>query len=209
MTDTQNARPRAKRVAPSVRRAQLLAAAHHVFVEHGYHGSSMDQIAELAEVSKPVVYQHFSSKDELYGALLDHHLQNLTAQLRASLESTVDNRDRVQKAIGVFFTFTESERRAYKLIFESDVISVPAISERLERFNSNLASRIAHFVAEDTGLAQSEAELLGRALIGSAQVAARAWVRQDESERVSLECASQLIADLAWRGISRFPKEGQ
>ena len=65
---------RSARLPRDERRAQLLAAAQEVFVANGYHGAAMDEIAETARVSKPVLYQHFPSKRELYLALLDSHL---------------------------------------------------------------------------------------------------------------------------------------
>ncbi|MCB4207813.1 TetR/AcrR family transcriptional regulator [Arthrobacter sp. UM1] len=202
-------RPRAKRVPRSVRRTQLLAAAHRVFVEHGYHGSSMDQIAEEAEVSKPVVYQHFPSKDELYEALLEQHLGTLWSMMRTALDSTEDNRERIRNAIRAYFTFTETERRAYRLVFESDVLTVPAIAQRLEDFNRRLALAIADCIARDADVSAPEAELLGRAVGGSAQIAARAWAAQPESERLGVEEAVELLANLLWRGISRFPPRAQ
>ena len=65
---------RTQRMPREARRRQLLQAAHEVFVGNGYHGASMDDIADVAKVSKPVLYQHFPGKRELYLALLDSHL---------------------------------------------------------------------------------------------------------------------------------------
>src|SRR5438094_8709239 len=86
---------RGARLPRSARRVQLLEAAQQVFVANGYHAAAMDDIAERAGVSKPVLYQHFPSKLELYLALLDQHVQVLGKQVRAALESTEDNHQRV------------------------------------------------------------------------------------------------------------------
>src|ERR1041384_121451 len=86
---------RGGRLPRSARRKQLLAAAQEVFVANGYHAAAMDDIAERAGVSKPVLYQHFPGKLELYLALLDQHVEVLGEQVRAAMAETSDNKERV------------------------------------------------------------------------------------------------------------------
>src|SRR6266702_6901474 len=83
---------RSVRLPRSARRKQLLAAAQEVFVAQGYHAAAMDDIAERAGVSKPVLYQHFPGKLELYLALLDQHCESLIQAVQAALASTSDNK---------------------------------------------------------------------------------------------------------------------
>ncbi|HEX2248230.1 MULTISPECIES: TetR/AcrR family transcriptional regulator [Crystallibacter] len=202
-----DSRPAAKpaRLPREERRRQLLQAAHEVFVANGYHGAAMDEIAETARVSKPVLYQHFPGKRELYLALLDHHLESLTAMLMAALNSTNDNKLRVHATMDAYYRFISQESQAHRLVFESDLNNDPDVSKRLEDFNAQLASAIAAVIADDTKLSEVEATLLGRALAGMAQISARYWLQADnELER---DTAVDLIYRLAWRGISRFPKE--
>src|SRR5512139_3799817 len=90
------ARPRGGRLPRQERRAQLLDSALEVFVAQGYHSAAMDDIAERAGVSKPVLYQHFPGKLELYLALLDASADNVIAQCKAALDSTQDNKQRVE-----------------------------------------------------------------------------------------------------------------
>jgi AcrR family transcriptional regulator len=189
------------------RRAQLLASALEVFVHNGYHGAAMDEIAEAAKVSKPVLYQHFPSKRELYLALLDSHLASLTTMLIAALNSTSDNKLRVQATMKAYFHFMAKDDQAFRLVFESDLVNDPDVAARLEKFNSDYADAIAEVIAEDTKLAHVEATLLGRALAGMAQVSARYWLEANGD--LDIEVASELVYRLAWRGISRFPKEPQ
>src|SRR5688572_32250572 len=87
--------PRGTRLPRSARRKQLLGAAQEVFVAQGYHASAMDDIADRAGVSKPVLYQHFPGKLDLYLALLDEHAKQLVERVQQALESTTDNRERV------------------------------------------------------------------------------------------------------------------
>jgi AcrR family transcriptional regulator len=196
---------RSARLPRDERRAQLLAAAQEVFVANGYHGAAMDEIAETAHVSKPVLYQHFPSKRELYLALLDTHLTSLTDLMLGALNSTSDNDERVQAVMRAYYRFIASDDQAHRLVFESDLINDPDVSSRLETFNKTFADAVARVIAEDTKLPHLEAQLLGRGLAGMAQVSARYWLETDGN--LDLDVASDLIYRLAWRGISRFPKE--
>jgi AcrR family transcriptional regulator len=196
---------RSARLPRDERRAQLLAAAQEVFVANGYHGAAMDEIAETAHVSKPVLYQHFPSKRELYLALLDSHLGALTELMLGAMNSTTDNKERVQAVMRAYFHFIDSDDQAHRLVFESDLINDADVSSRLETFNKTFAEAIARIIAEDTRLPLLEAQLLGRGLAGMAQVSARYWLETDGN--LDLDVASDLIYRLAWRGISRFPKE--
>ncbi|WP_371745903.1 TetR/AcrR family transcriptional regulator [Arthrobacter oryzae] len=196
---------RSARLPRDERRAQLLAAAQEVFVANGYHGAAMDEIAETAHVSKPVLYQHFPSKRELYLALLDSHLSALTDLMMGALNSTDDNDERVQAVMRAYYRFIASDDQAHRLVFESDLINDSDVSSRLETFNKAFADAIARVIAEDTKLPMLEAQLLGRGLAGMAQVSARYWLETDGN--LDLDVASDLIYRLAWRGISRFPKE--
>ncbi|MEE2521318.1 TetR/AcrR family transcriptional regulator [Pseudarthrobacter sp. J75] len=183
----------------------MLTAALEVFVANGYHGAAMDEIAETAQVSKPVLYQHFPSKRELYIALLESHLASLTELMLSALNSTHDNKERVQAVMRAYFQFIAADDQAHRLVFESDLINDPDVSSRLETFNKTFADAVAGVIAEDTKLPELEAQLLGRGLTGMAQVSARYWLETDGD--LDLEVASDLIYRLAWRGISRFPKE--
>ena len=74
------------------RRALLLSAALEVFTAAGYHSAAMDEIADRAGVSKPVLYQHFPSKLELYLAVLDLHIDSLVFEIQKAIASTPDMR---------------------------------------------------------------------------------------------------------------------
>src|ERR1700693_194412 len=103
LTATSDTRPHSNRLPRHERRRQLLDAALEVFVSQGYHAAAMDEIAERAGVSKPVLYQHFPGKLELYLALLDESVADLVGAVSAALASTTDNRDRVPATFRAFF----------------------------------------------------------------------------------------------------------
>src|SRR6201990_585293 len=107
LTATSDARPRSSRLPRHERRRQLLDAALEVFVSQGYHAAAMDDIAERAGVSKPVLYQHFPGKLELYLALLDTHCDAIIAKVRDAMLATSDNKERVKGAVRADFDFMD------------------------------------------------------------------------------------------------------
>lgn len=184
------------------RRAQLLDAASEVFTRKGYHAAAMDDIAEAAGVSKPVLYQHFSSKLDLYLALLDQACDRLVDLVSEALDSTDDNAQRVVATMTAFYDMVSSERAEFRLIFESDLTGEAAVEERIWRVNNDIADRIASVIADDTGLGWDQSKLLAISLVGIGHVSARYWVTAGP---VPVAEARQLVSDLAWRGIAGFP----
>ena len=173
MTTTSDARPRGTRLPRHERRRQLLDAALEVFVSQGYHAAAMDDIAERAGVSKPVLYQHFPGKLDLYLALLDQSVDELVATVRDALESTTDNKQRVAATFTAYFEYVAGEGQAFRLVFESDLSNEAAVRERLERGQQECAQMISQMVEQDAGLDDDEAHLLSVAMVGLAQVTAR------------------------------------
>jgi AcrR family transcriptional regulator len=198
---------RGGRLPRSARRKQLLAAAQQVFVANGYHAAAMDDIAERAGVSKPVLYQHFPGKLELYLALLDTQVETLTRLVQEALDATDDNRLRIHGVLSAYFGFVDRQDHdgAFRLIFETDLGNEPAVRARVDAVAEQTMRAVATTVAGDTGLNQARAELLATALTGAAQVAARWWLDRDRP--VSKEEAIFLLESLLWRGISNFPRQ--
>ncbi len=198
-----NLRPRGGRLPRRERRVQLLKSALEVFVAQGYHAAAMDDIAERAGVSKPVLYQHFPGKLELYLALLDASCDTIIDNCRAALDATDDNKLRVEAAVAAFYSYVAEETGAFRLVFESDLTSEPAVREHVERVTTECADLIGHVIADDTGLPTDMARLLAVSLVGMAQVSARYWLT--ETAGIPRESAAALVAGLAWRGIAGYP----
>jgi len=203
---------RGGRLPRTARRKQLLAAAQQVFVANGYHAAAMDDIALAAGVSKPVLYQHFPGKLDLYLALLDVQAESLLAAVTDALAATEDNRQRVHGVLSAYFDFMDGDgdgaaapAGSFRLIFETDLGNEPAVRERVVRVVNSTMMAIADSVAADTGLDRASAELLSVALSGAGQVAARWWL--DNARPVPREQAVRLIENLLWRGISNFPRQ--
>jgi len=196
-------RPRSARLPRLARRTQLLGAAQEVFVAQGYHAAAMDDIADRAGVSKPVLYQHFPGKLELYLALLDQHCETLVEAVRSALASTSDNKQRVAATMDAYFQFVEHESGAFRLVFESDLVNEQAVRDRVSKAELDCAKLISAVIAEDTGLGQEESMVLAVGLTGISQVTARYWL--SAGMPVPRDTAAQLISQLAWRGIAGFP----
>ena len=191
------------RLSRDARRAQLLGAARDVFAAQGYHAAAMDDIAERAGVSKPVLYQHFPSKLELYRALLTTYADELIGRLRSVLGGTNDNEQRTRGAVSAYFEFVATEGQSFRLVFESDLRSEPEASAVLDRALRECIDAVAEAVTADAGLDRDRARLLAVGLVGLSQVTAQYWL--DSGQAVPKEEAVELMSRLAWRGLAHFP----
>lgn len=199
--------PRATpRLSRQDRRAQLLAAAKTEFVSQGYHAAAMDDIADRAGVSKPVLYQHFPSKLELYLALLGESADELVDLVSRALHGTDDNGERVHRAVEAYFSFVADNDQAYRLIFESDLRGQAQVERIVDRATDACIAAITDTITTDTGVDPERSRLLAAALVGLSQVSARYWLTQ--STGVPRSEAIEMLSTLAWRGISRFPRQG-
>ena len=186
------------------RRAQLLVAALEVFTAAGYHSAAMDEIADRANVSKPVLYQHFPSKLDLYLAVLDLHIDSLVFAIQKAIASNRENSSRVAATVEAYFGFIDSEGEAFRLLFESDMNLEPQVRERLNRMTYDCAAAVSAVISIDTGLGKEESMMLAVGIIGTVQTTARHWL--DRDGKIDRQRATELVMNLIWRVISGFPK---
>ena len=195
---------KSNRLPRDERRAQLLVAALEVFTVAGYHSAAMDEIADRANVSKPVLYQHFPSKLDLYLAVLDLHIDSLVFAIQKAIASNRENSARVAATVEAYFGFIDSEGEAFRLLFESDMNVEPQVRERLNRMTYDCAAAISAVISIDTGLGKEESMMLAVGIIGTVQTTARHWL--DRDGKIDRQRATELVMNLIWRGISGFPK---
>jgi AcrR family transcriptional regulator len=195
---------KAARLPRDERRAQLLVAALEVFTAAGYHSAAMDEIADRANVSKPVLYQHFPSKLDLYLAVLDLHIDSLVFAIQKAIASNRKNSSRVAATVEAYFGFIDSEGEAFRLLFESDMNLEPQVRERLNRMTYDCAAAVSAVISIDTGLGKEESMMLAVGIIGTVQTTARHWL--DRDGKIDRLRATELVMNLIWRGISGFPK---
>lgn len=194
---------RGVRLPRGARRAVLLEAAQDVFVANGYHSAAMDEIAERAGVSKPVLYQHFPGKLELYLALVNTHVDVLVVTVREALDSTNDNKSRIAAAVAAYFDFVDREDQAFRLVFESDLRNEPAVQDAVQRGEQACAEAIAVIISEDAGLDEGQATLIAVGMVGLCQIAARYWLRTERA--VPKHEAIERLSRFAWKGFGGLP----
>jgi AcrR family transcriptional regulator len=194
---------RTSRLPRGARRLQLLRAAQDVFVAQGFHAAAMDDIADRAGVSKPVLYQHFPGKRELYLALLEEHVGELADRVAEAMAGTTDNHERVVGAVRAYFDFIDAEGEAFRLVFESDLRNDADVRAVVDRGTEVCVEAVAEVIATDTGADPQRALMLAAGLTGLAETSARWWLPRKGT--VSRDEAVSLMASLAWRGISGFP----
>ncbi len=187
----------AVRLPAAERRQQLIETALTMFSERGLHGTSMDDIADAAGVTKPVLYQHFDSKRALFLELLDDVGRHL---LRAITQATADAaspREQVETGLTAYFQFVADHHASFVLLFGDG-------SRRDEEFAAAVAhveETIADFVAAliNAGLDDEHRQLLAHAIVGMAESASRRWVASGATEPA--EVAAGRVANLAWAGL--------
>jgi AcrR family transcriptional regulator len=193
-----------RRLTAEARRAQLLSVAREVFAEDGYHGSAMEKIAQRAGVTKPVLYQHFDGKKELYLALLDSDMARLLAQVSGAIESANDNHERIRKGLAAYFNYIEANVDSFRLLFRETMGADPEFREAIDRFHDAAAGAIGAIIAEDTGKAPELAELLARGIIGLSEAAATWWI--DRKQQIGKAELVHDLGELAWRGLAGLPR---
>ena len=201
-TARKPARPGA-RLPRGERREQLLEAASEVFVDRGYHAAGMDEIADRAGVSKPVLYQHFSSKLDLYLAVLQQHVDILVSGVRQALRTTTDNRQRLRAAVQAFFDFIEHDSQGYRLIFENDYTSEPQVAAQVKVATEACIDAVFDLISRDSGLEAHRARMIAVGLVGISVDCARYWLGADRP--ISKDDAVEGTVAFAWGGLSHVP----
>lgn len=188
-----------KRLPRAQRREQILQVATEVFAEKGYHPASMDDIANAAGVSKPVLYQHFESKTELFSTVMDTAIAELAHRMTVIL-NTVDSREeRVYSTFRGYFQFVAENRAAF-------IVLTRCSNETLEtqmRWRNAVESYvrlIAASIQERNNIGKIQAYILGRAIVGMGEEVAQVCVDFDD---IDVEQVTRLTAEFAFKGLSQ------
>ena len=192
-----SANPKSK---DSERRTQIMISGLEVFAEKGFHLASMDDIAERAGVSKPILYQHFSSKQDFYLGVLDERVDYLVQHITESIDAAVGNKNRLGAAIACYFKLVDDADHGFRLIFESDFTMNNEVRARVEDVVSQVSRVVGTEVANQTGKSIGEANILAGGLCGMAQAAAWRWLRLGRP--IAMEEAISQTLELAWNGLS-------
>jgi AcrR family transcriptional regulator len=185
------------RLPAEQRRTQLLGVALEVFADQGFHATSMDEVAEAAGVTKPVLYQHFPSKRALYRELLDEVDAQLVARLVEATTKAATGRERVQAGFAAYFRFVAGNRAAFRLLFGASVRNDPEFAVVAERAIERIAELITELIEID---AQPEhRSVLAHAIVGMAEATSRRLASDDTGD--DPERLANWLAEMAWFGL--------
>ena len=185
------------RLPAEQRRPQLLEVACDVFAARGFHATSMDDVAEAAGVTKPVLYQHFPSKRALYRELLDDVDARLLAAVSQASGAGLSGRERVQEGFAAYFRFVSSHRSAFRLLFGASVRNDAEFAGIAERTIDEIATLIAGLI--DIDAPPEHRRVLAHALVGMAEATSRRLAvagAEDDPERLA-----RWLAEMAWFGL--------
>ncbi|MDQ2678315.1 MAG: TetR/AcrR family transcriptional regulator [Actinomycetota bacterium] len=186
------------RLPAAERREQLLHTAVAVFAEHGFHATSMNDVAEAAGVTKPVLYQHFSSKRELFIELL----ADIGAELRETIaKATADAagpRQQIEDGFRAYFRYVDEQTDSFKVLFGSGARRDPEFASFARNVEESIAEAIAELIVIG-GQPVSHGLMLAHSIVGMTESASRYWLAHDREPDVDT-LASQL-SQLAWSGL--------
>ncbi|MFM7755577.1 MAG: TetR/AcrR family transcriptional regulator [Actinomycetota bacterium] len=184
------------RLPAAARREQLLESAMEIFASKGYHETSMNDVALAAGVTKPVLYQHFESKRDLYLALIDEAGSRLMSAITAAHLADSSGRQRTELGFRAYFTWVRSDDAAFTLLFGGSRRD-PEFSEAVERFTSQVADAIEPLITAD--IDTEHRRTLAHAIVGLAEGVSRRLVRQGGA--FDTDIVARQVSDLAWAGL--------
>jgi AcrR family transcriptional regulator len=185
------------------RRAQLLAVARRVFGRSGFHGVSMDEVAREAGVTKPILYDHFNSKEELYIALLDADAQALEDRVRAALAAPTGNRQRIRQSFQAYFDFVDEHAAGFRLFVQETVNGDDVFKSKVQGVRDRIMGEVSDLIVrESRGTVEREdADTVAHALVGMLESVAR---RDPGGPKEKRARAVDTLVRLVWRGITNL-----
>jgi AcrR family transcriptional regulator len=187
----------ATRLPAARRRRQLLDVAQEAFAVRGFHGTSMDDIADAAGVTKPVLYQHFPSKRDLYLELLEDVGHQLLDAITTVTRQATTPRRQVEVGFAAYFSFVADNVSAFKLLFGSGARRDEEFGAAVTRVTDAIGDAIAGLIEADIDPAHRR--LLAAGIVGLAESACRHWLRDDLD--LPSDVLARRIADLAYAGL--------
>ena len=196
---------RRRRLSADERRVAILDAAQDVFAVSGYHGSSIDEIAQAAGISKALIYEHFPSKKDLHVSLLDKHVQELFERLAANAATQDPGEVRLRNGIDAFFAWVEERRAPFRMLFRDAV--EPEVADVLHRIQEQAGNAVAALIASEPaarvagpGDRRQYVTMLAQQLTGAMQSLALWWDDHPEVPRRTLVDSAM---DFGWLGLER------
>lgn len=178
------------------RKAQLTEVSRGIFAAKGPDAASMEEIAAAACVSKPVVYEHFGTKDRLYQAVVEREMSQLEATIREAL-SLGRSRYRIEQAVLALLTYVEENPDGFAIISRD-----PGVSGGYETLLNNATESVTPILAEAfkrVGFDPAMSVLYGNCLVGMVSQTARWWLERRSPDK---ETVAAHIVNLCWNGLA-------
>jgi len=186
------------RMPAAQRRPQLLETAVHVFADRGYHAASMNDVAEAAGVTKPVLYQHFSSKRELFVELLTSIGDELRDTIAKATTDASGPRQQIEQGMVAYFRFVDSRTDSFRVLFGSGARRDPEFASFARSVEESIAESIAQLIVVD-GQPAEHSDVLANGIVGMTEAASRHWLAHDRSPDV--DTLAEQLSRLAWSGM--------
>ena len=185
------------------RRAQLLDVARRVFGTSGFHAVSIETVAKEAGVTKPILYDHFPSKKELYLALLDADLAVLHDEVSKALSSSSGNRERIRASFQAYFDFVDEHAEGFRLLMQETVGNEGDSRRHVAEVRDQILKEVADLIVRESrgNLDRDHAEIVALALIGMVETVAQ---REPGGPPERRHEAVDVLVRLAWRGVTQL-----
>ena len=185
------------RLPASARREQILDVSVQVFARNGFHSTSMNDVAEAAGVTKPVLYQHFDSKQDLYLALLDEAGNRLRLAVSKAVAGAANGKEQTEMGFRAYFRWVADDHDAFLLLFGSRASRDEESTAAIRRITAETAHAVAPLIAAD--IDPEHQRTLAQGLVGLAEGVSRHLV--ERGKVFDPEVLAQQVADMAWAGL--------
>jgi AcrR family transcriptional regulator len=195
-------------MAAADRRVAILDSARAAFADAGFHETSLDAVASRAGVSKALLYEHFGSKRELFGAMLELHVHELIERINGAVASAEPGEARLRAGLEAFFGFVEERPGTWRIMFRNP--GDPDVADSIHRLRQEVAAAIVQVMSEEAAVKGLEGpdlplmvEMVAQQLVGAMQALADWW---DANRKVPKSEVVQAAMDFAWIGQERLSR---
>jgi AcrR family transcriptional regulator len=192
------------RMTGTQRRAQLLDIGRALFAERGFDGTSIEEIATRAEVSKPVVYEHFGGKEGLYAVVVHREMQQLLDRVTAALQSEGHPRTVLERAALALLDYIESSTDGFRILVRDSPVAQS--TGTFASLISDAAGQVEYILAgefAERDLDETFAPMYAQMLVGMVALTGQWWLDARRPEKT--EVAAHLV-NLAWNGLARLER---
>ncbi|QUR65993.1 TetR/AcrR family transcriptional regulator [Mycobacterium spongiae] len=193
-----------KRLPRAIREQQMLDAAVQMFSVNGYHETSMDAIAAEAQISKPMLYLYYGSKEDLFGACLNREMSRFIDGVRADIDFEQSPKDLLRNAIVSFMRYIDTNRASW-IVMYTQATSTQAFAQTVREGRERIIELVAELVRAGTRSPRSDADIdmMAVALVGAGEAMATRLSTGD----TDVEAAAELMINLFWLGLRGAPAD--